>query len=336
MAQPKHNRLWRPTELERKIGQAARLTAEKEAAPIPWRQLQKAREVYVDWEAFALWVRAIEDSEGEFPDWLAQAVERRCHGFSEFAVRRKQEQPENPSFLWYHLQRWIDQHIFGKAWREGWMNAVGYFAARDLASVRNHAYGEHCECQWKSSKPASYPSFRNWLKAAKQCDGRVLDEREMGEERRQLLKLGRRVSTRVLRNAVTHYLEWEAFAYWARTALEAGPPLPVSVVREVNNRAPGFLQTDAAARATNPQEQQHCRFNRLVDWIEDREFAEATKQGWFDVLLYQVRLHARHARLIDYWHDWEARRTNESSERYPSFSQWRRSADSYTFELDDR
>ena len=41
-----------------------------------------------------------------------------------------------------------------------------------------------------------------------------------------MIKLSRRVSPRALRNAVTRYLEWEAFAYWARTALEVGTPLP--------------------------------------------------------------------------------------------------------------
>jgi len=129
----------------------------------------------------------------------------------------------------------------------------------------------------------------------------------MREEKRRLIKLGRRVSPRALLNEVARYLEWEVFACWARTALELGPPLPVSVEREVNRRCPGFLRTDAAARAANPQEEPHCRFNRIIDWIEDHEFARAKKGGWLDVLLHQARLHPRHARVIDYWHDWEAR-----------------------------
>jgi hypothetical protein len=110
------------------------------------------------------------------------------------------------------------------------------------------------------SKPAAYPSFRNWLKASEQCDDQTCDEYEMREERRRLIKLSRRVSPPALRNAVARYLEWEVFAYWARTALEKGPRLPVSVKREVNRRCPGFLRTDAAARAANPEEEPHCRF----------------------------------------------------------------------------
>jgi hypothetical protein len=74
-----------------------------------------------------------------------------------------------------------------------------------------------------------------------------------------LIKLSRQVSPPALRNAVARYLEWEVFAYWARIALEVGPPLPVSVETEANRRCPGFLRTDAAARAANPEEEPHCR-----------------------------------------------------------------------------
>ena len=44
----------------------------------------------------------------------------------------------------------------------------------------------------------------------------------------------------------------------------------------------------------------------MMKWIGDHGFAEVQKRGWIDVLRYQARLHARHARVIDYWHDWEA------------------------------
>ena len=155
----------------------------------------------------------------------------------------------------------------------------------------------------------------------------------MREDKRRLIKLSRRVGPLGLRNAVTRYLDWEVFAYWARTAIEAGPPLPVSVEREVNRRCQGFLEVDAGAHAAKPEEEPHFRFYRLLDWISDHDFGQVQKQGWYEVLLYQVELHARHTRVIDYWHHWESGRTKERSNRYPSLSQWRRSADSFTFEL---
>jgi hypothetical protein len=298
--------------------------------------LQEARENYVAWEAFTLWVRAIESAEGDSPEWLAAAVEKRCPGFSNFADKYKQEHPDSLPFLWYHLERWINEHIFGKAWQEGWVNAVGYYAARDLASLRNHAYWEYCEREWKRSKRDPYPSFLEWLKAAVHCSDLALDECEMPEEKRRLIKLGRLVSPRTLHRTVERYVDWEVFAFWTRTALEAGSPLPASVEREVKRRCPGFLESDAIARVANPTEEPHCRFNRLMKWIEDHEFADAQKRGWLDVLRYQACLHARHARVIEYWHHWEAGWTKNRCKRYPSFREWQRSADLYTFEPDER
>jgi len=231
---------------------------------------------------------------------------------------------------------WIKEHIFGKIWRENWMNAVGFYAARDLTSLRNHAYWEYCDHHWKRSKPAVYPSFPDWLRASEHCSDRVLDECEMPEEKRRLIKLSRRVGARTLRNAVERYVEWEVFAYWARAALEADSPMPALVEREMNRRCQGFLRADTAARAANPAEEPHCRFNRMIKWIEDHDFTHVKKRGWFDVLLYQTRLHARHARVIDYWHACEVRCTKDPSTAYLSFTQWQRAADSYTFELSDR
>ena len=332
MVQPKHKRFWCPSELERRVGHAARLTAEQEAARIPWPRLQEAREEYVGWEAFVLWVRAIEDAEGGFPEWLAEFVNKHCPGFLKFLAGDKLDHRGEPRRFWNHLEHWISERIFGKAWREGWMNAVGYYAARDLTSLRNHAYWEYCEREWKRSKPVAYPSFREWLKASEQCSDRVLDECEMAEGKRQLVKLMRRVGVRRLRHAVERYLEWEAFAYWARTALEAGLPLPPSVDREMKKRCPGFSKPDVVACGANPAEEPHCRFNRMMKWIEDHEFSTIQKRGWFDVLLYQAHLHARHARVIDYWHDWEAGWAKLSTAKYPSFRRWRDAADRYTFE----
>jgi len=221
-----------------------------------------------------LWARAVEEVERHFPEWLAEVVDKRCRGFLNFVEKQGTEHSDGRGYVWRQLERWVQERIFGNAWREGWMNAVGYYAPRDLTSLRNHAYWEYCEREWKRSKPVAYPSFREWLKASEQCSDRVLDECEMAEEKLRLIKLIRRVGDRTLRKGVERYLDWEAFAYWTRTALEAGPPLPASVKREVNRRCPGFLEADAAAHAAKPEEEPHFRFYRLLDWIGDRLIAD--------------------------------------------------------------
>ena len=87
--QPKANPLWLPSTLEKRVGQTVRLTAEREAARIPWPRLQKTRDEYVKWEAFVLWVRANEETKGESPRWLSQVVKKRCPGFLKSLTEKK-------------------------------------------------------------------------------------------------------------------------------------------------------------------------------------------------------------------------------------------------------
>ncbi|MCL5670839.1 MAG: hypothetical protein M1423_06020 [Acidobacteria bacterium] len=310
----------------------ARRTAERQSARIPWPRLYEARKEYLTWEAFVFWVRSIEEAEGGAPEWLAKAVRKRCPDFSEFLEEKKEDRRDDLRFLWYKVQRWVNGRIFGKIWEQGWMTAIGFYAARDLASHRNHGYWLYCEREWPHTKPANYPSFREWLKASEHCDDEVLDQCDMREEQRELIKLMRRVTPQTLRRAIERYVDWEVFAYWTRTALEDHSPLPAAVEIDLKRKCPGFLKADVAARAASPGEERQCRFNRMVEWIEAHEFTKVRKGGWFDVLLYQARLHPRHMRVIDYWHDWKADWAKHRSAKYPSFKNWRDAADSYTFD----
>ncbi len=335
MVQVKTKRTWRPSLLQRQVGQAARRIAETEAARIPWPQLLEGREQYIKWQAFALWVRAIEEAEGDFPEWLAEIVDRRCRGFLQFVAEQRLNEHRSPPFFWYNLERWISGRIFGRAWRDGWMNAVGYYAVRDLACLRDQAYWKYCEALWKRSKLAAYPSFREWRKASERCDDKVVDACEIRETERELLKASRRTNPETLRKAVDRYVDWQVFAYWARTSVESGRALPSPVESEVSQRCPGFLETDAATHAGHSNEEPYQRFNRMIRWIEDHEFARAKKQGWFCALIYQARLHPRYARVVDYWHHWESNRLSHPRSLYPSFEQWRAAADAYTFEPEE-
>jgi hypothetical protein len=328
------NRAWQPSKLQKRVDEITRRAADTEAARIPWRQLLQTRELYVKWQAFLLWVRVIEDSEGSVPQWLAELVNRRCPGLVRFAQQQTANERGKSSPIWHHLEEWINGRVFSKPRQEGWMDAVGYYAVRDLAALRDEAYWYYCDGQWKLSKPAVYPSFREWRKASEQCREEVVDHFETTDELRDLIKLSRQVSPRTLKKTVDYYVEWRVFAYWARAALDLEHRSPDFAKHELERRCPGFLKTLALPKA-NGRKESEDHFRRLLHWIEKHEFTRAYSEGWLPVLAYQARLHPRLQRVADYWHHWQRLRSENAGSRYPSLDQWKLAADTYTFEPQD-
>ncbi len=327
-------RSWRPSKLQQRVDRATRQLADREAARIPWPQLLKARELYVKWQTFLLWVRTIEDAEGCVPQWVAEVVSKRCPGFVRFAEQQSEGDRGKSSPLWSGLEQWINERIFAKPQQEGWMDAVGYYAVRDLAAVRAEAYWFYCDQQWKYSKPAVYPSFSEWRKASARCSDEVLDHFETTDELRELIRLSRQVNPRTLKKTVDQYIEWRVFAYWARTAFDPEDQLPDLVKHELERRCPDFLKR-LASTPSNGGKESEDRFNKLLHWIEGHDFRNVRREGWLPVLAYQARLHPRLQRVGDYWHHWQRLRSENAGSRYPSFDQWQAVADTYTFELQD-
>ncbi|HEV2416418.1 MAG TPA: hypothetical protein VGX94_01305 [Terriglobia bacterium] len=281
------------------------------------------------WQAFLLWVRAIEEAEDETLKCLAEIVNKRCPSLPRFGEPHNANDRRTSSPLWYHLEQWINERIFAKPRREGWMDAVGYYAVRDLAALRDEAYWCYCDRQWKISKPVGYPTFQEWRKASEQCEGEVLDNFETTDELRELVKLSRRVRPRTLRKTADHYVECQIFAYSVRAAFDREGSLPVSLRRELRRSCPGFLEGIDSLAGGEGEEPGH-RFSRLVHWIEEHEFTRARKEGWLPVLLYQARLHPRHQRLLGYWNHGQVARSKRP--QYSSFVQWTAAVDAYTFE----
>jgi hypothetical protein len=129
-------------------------------------RFKKAQQEYLDWEAFSLWVRAIFDTEGTLPAWLLHAVHKRCPGFLSPEKQSHGARIRKSHFLPLHLLEWIHNHIFSDAKREGWLDALMFYAVRDLRSQQTWARWEHCEREWKRKRPRSYPTFKEWSRAA--------------------------------------------------------------------------------------------------------------------------------------------------------------------------
>ena len=292
--------------VERQVEAEARRQAEQQARKVPWPVLLELRKQYIDCEAFTLWVRVIAEAEHQAPEWLCRTVGTRCPGI---AV----EQGEK---LWKLLDRWKHKRIFAKPNREGWMRAVGFYAARDLVYARNWAYWEHCESVWSARRPPSYPSFEEWKAASENCPDEVVDASGLRPERKEMVKAARQAGRERLERAVETYIDIEALTGWLRPILYGPARLPAGVIDELKGRYP-FLDLD---RPWRPEE--------LRDHLERSQFQEARAGGWFDAAVYTAELHPRRMKIIDYcssyWNDHGC-----DCQPYPSLEHWRRDAENY-------
>jgi hypothetical protein len=232
--------------------------------------------------------------------------------------------------LCQRLLKWFETNVLGQAKNEGWLRAVTFYAVRDPDFVRDSAYWQHCERQWKQLRPSAYPSFEEWRRASEQCADLVLDVFEMREDKRAIIKAIRAAGHERIAAAVAQYMEWEAFTYWLRSLLESDTKLPDAVVKELQGRCPDFLECDGALRNTLSPEDYTKRWKALLEWGENRSFTNIQNEGWFEAVVYEARAHPRSVRTVDYWvFYWDEHWSNNSHEAYPSFEEWRRAADNF-------
>ena len=154
------------TQLQR----AARERADDQARRIPWQRLLQARNQYIDWQEFNLWVRSILEVEKAASriGWSRSSTTV----VQDFLKPRKELTPKAAKNrpLPLRLEDWIDDHIFGFARQEGWFSAITFYAIREPRYQRAEVCWSECVERWKKAKPLQYPSFEEWKDMAAQCD----------------------------------------------------------------------------------------------------------------------------------------------------------------------
>lgn len=58
--------------------------------------------------------------------------------------------------------KWIPEHYFGDAKKEGWLDALLVCAGNHPRSIRTREYADHCAETWGSRLPEPYPPFGEW------------------------------------------------------------------------------------------------------------------------------------------------------------------------------
>jgi hypothetical protein len=305
------------------LQRAARERADNEARRVPWQELLEARNHYIDWQEFSLWVRSVLEVEHSLPASLREVLDDRCPGFLKKEGRGQRSTSKRPLHLC--LEDWIDDEVFGSTKKSGWFNAVAYYAIRDPRYQKAEACWSECVKKWKRVKPIRYPSFDEWKRIVAHYDG--ITHLSSGA-RTSRASLPKSVDPGRLADAVSRYIDWEAFAYWARAALESSPQLPDKVAAELSRRCPGFVE--ALAREVRLSFSSRTQtWARLMSWIADHFFRDAQNEGWFDAILTQARNYPRAIRTMEYADDCDEVDLVHALKPYPSFQEWRKQADSY-------
>lgn len=264
-----------------------------QALRVPWRELALACDQLVQWRSFSLWVRAIVAAERTLPEWLAAAIEERCPAF----LQSRRTGADLPS-LWLDLNEWVDFHYFSEAVQSGWIQALHYYYGRQPAAELIWQQWARMDEQWLSRKPAEYSAFNQW-------------QEQIAAQQSPPPPSGQ-------------YVEWEAFALWTRSLIEAVHEIPAVVRSAVEARCPGF-ESHVKTLRDNPCSDPAWLWEQLRGWIERHFFAEASQHVSIESLRAAAHRTLRSERIIDYW----ASQNAAAVSQLPTYEQWLSEADAF-------
>ena len=297
---------WKPTKTELCAQGTARSRASKQLLRVSSRDFTEEQRKYVRWGALALWVRAVVESEEQIAPLVVRTLNRNCPGFLESEGSSVQ-----PGLLGVHLDSWLHRHVFARAKREGWLDALLFYGVREPKSQCVWAYWERCEQDWNQESPTRYPTFASWFRSASQYE------------------VFPKVSVRRLVTAVESYIDWISFAFWVESALKMKSGVPPHVASALTRRLPGFRES-LGSSANTEQATSTSIEARATQWVEERNFADALKESWISLLREQVRNDPRYVRIFEYAMRWRKQQNRGALPTYPAFEQWCQAAQNYT------
>ena len=133
---------------------------------ISYRDLGKAVEKYLDWEALALWLRPLLASDVKLPRRVISELDRRCPGALGAQNSGSRRTDIENVRIWKNLVEWGRVHCQLQAGKEGWLDLLLQRARTHPLHVRVMSYGKQRAREQPRTGARSYPSFRQWLQIA--------------------------------------------------------------------------------------------------------------------------------------------------------------------------
>ena len=151
---------------EAALGAKSHRLAEAQLKHVDAKRLAQTITDYIEWRAFAYWVRLIVETERRVSAEMSVILEQRCPGFIECAENYRRTHPKEREFLWLRLISWIDDEVFSFTKTEGWQHALGYFATRDPRLDRVRAYWSLCDDDRTRKRGSQLTNFDEWRRTA--------------------------------------------------------------------------------------------------------------------------------------------------------------------------
>jgi hypothetical protein len=116
---------------------------------------------YVDWLAFAHWLRPFMGGNVKAPIEVARELQRRCPGFApkQLAGRPKQES-------WQSFIKYVEDRFFLRPSQRGWLGYIRENAYNHPRHIRTMAYSNRALQKWSCDPRLPYPHFPHWRQAA--------------------------------------------------------------------------------------------------------------------------------------------------------------------------
>jgi hypothetical protein len=130
---------------------------------------------------------------------------------------------------------------------------------------------------------------------------------------------------------VSQYIEWEAFAFWARLMVERHAKIPAEVAAAIEQRCPGFLSY-LRTQPTGQTEYATWFWRELLSWIESHVFAAAKDELWIETVRDAARTHLRGQRIAAYWAHCSSECQRSPPASNPSLEHWLNEADAFMVE----
>ena len=300
-----------------RVRRQAETRALDEARTVPWKILADAAGEYTEWQAFALWLRALLDACEGLPVEVALEIEKRSP-----VLASRTRMPGNTSLsrgsrAWQDVIDWAESNIFVQAKGERWLNAVRYFSSKSLLSMKVWSYWEEIDRRWRDEKPEALPSYQQWMNATAAVSRLSNPE----SDAQKVLDSVRLIPELRWQQMLDAFLELTTLCLWMEILLGVGQAGKELVARELTIRYPRFasfsIQKAAAA------------ISALTKWVIDCESPFAMAQPPLSALDYHLKCHPAYharrryaARCRGLWGDGHL-------DRLPSFAEWTDAADGF-------